>query len=70
MSAPDAAAEKVVKHSLGTIALLNEMNYASWKEDCEQVLRRIKAWRIVMNEEEGPENPEGMTKAAINGTKA
>jgi len=70
MSAPDAAAEKVFKRSLGTIALLNYANYASWKEDCEQVLHGIKAWRIVMNEEEEPENPEGMTKAAIHGRKA
>ena len=70
MSAPDAAAEKVFKRSLGTIALLNDANYASWKADCEQVLHGIKAWRIVMNEEEEPENPEGMTKAAIHGRKA
>ena len=57
------------KHPLGTIALLNNTNYASWKADCEQVLHGIKAWRIVTEEEEEPENPDRMTKAAIYGRK-
>jgi hypothetical protein len=66
MSSSDTTNEKVFKHPLGIIALLNDTNYASWKADCEQVLHGIKAWGIVMGEEEQPENPEGMTKAAIH----
>jgi len=60
--------EKVFKHPLETIALLNDTNYACWKADCEQVLHGIKAWGIVMEEEE-PENPKGMSKADIHGRK-
>jgi len=62
--------KKVFKHPLGTIAFLNDMNYASWKADCEQVLHGIKGWRIVMGDEVEPENPKGMTKAAIHGRRA
>jgi len=71
MSSTDTATnEKVFKHPLGTITLLNDTNYASWKADCEQVLHEIKAWRVVMGEEGEPENPEGITKAAIHGRRA
>jgi hypothetical protein len=69
MSSTDITNEKVFKHPLGIISLLNDTNYASWKADCEQVLHGIKAWGIVMEEEEEPENPEGMSKAAIHGRK-
>jgi len=70
MSSIESPNEKVFKHPLGTITLLNDTNFASWKADCEQVLHGIKAWRIVMEEEVEPENPEGMTIAAIQGRKA
>ena len=70
MPSTESTNEKVFKHPLGTITLLNDTNYASWKADCEQVLHGIKAWRIVTEDEPEPENPEGMTKAAIHGCKA
>jgi len=70
MSSIEFPNEKVFKHPLGTITLLNDTNFASWKADCEQVLHGIKAWRILMEEEVEPENPEGMTIAAIQGRKA
>jgi len=61
--------EKVFKHPLATIALLNDTNYTCWKADCEQVLHGIEAWGIVMEEEEEPKNPKGMSKADIHGRK-
>jgi len=70
MSSTEFTNEKVFKHLLGTITLLNDTNYAFWKADCEQVLHGIKAWRIVTEGEAQPENPKGMTKAAIYRRKA
>jgi len=70
MSSIESTNEKVFKHPLGTITLLKDTNVASWNADCEQVLHGIKAWRIVMEEEAEPENPEGITIAAIQGCKA
>jgi len=61
--------EKVFKHPLGTIALLNDTNYTCWKADCEQVLHGIKAWGIIIEEEEEPENPKGMSMADIHECK-
>ena len=70
MSASNPTNEKPFKHALGTIALLNSTNYATWKEDCEQILYGIKAWKIVVEEEEEPENPDGFSNAAITQRRA
>jgi hypothetical protein len=50
--------EEPFKHSLGVINLLNMTNYATWKEDCIQVLQGIPAWDIVMEVEAEPDEPE------------
>jgi hypothetical protein len=69
MSFTKTTNEKVFKHPLGIIVHLNDTNYARMKADCEQVLHRIKVWKVVMGEEGQPENPEGMTKTAIHGRR-
>jgi len=50
--------EEPFKHTLGVINLLNMANYATWKEDCIQVLQGIMAWDIVMEVEAEPDEPE------------
>ena len=50
--------EEPFKHTLGVINLLNMTNYATWKEDCIQVLQGIMAWDIVMEVEAEPHEPE------------
>jgi len=50
--------EEPFKHTLGVINLLNMTNYATWKEDCIQVLQGIMAWDIVMEVEAEPDEPE------------
>ena len=70
MCSTESTNEKVFKHPLGTITLLDDTNYASWNADCEQVLPGIQAWRIVTEDEAEPKNPKGITKATIHGCKA
>jgi hypothetical protein len=62
--------EKPFKHTLGVVKLLEATNYASWKQDCIRILRSIRAWTIVMEEEEEPENPSGSSTDAVIGRKA
>jgi hypothetical protein len=50
--------EEPFKHSLGVINLLTMTNYATWKEDCIQILLGIMAWDIVMEVEAEPDEPE------------
>jgi hypothetical protein len=70
MSSTSNSNENAFKHTLGSIALLNSTNYATWKADCEQILYGIKAWKIVVEEEEEPENPDGYSNAAIRQRRA
>jgi len=56
---------KPYKHPLGTIELLEGTNYATWKRQCVRVLKGIKAWKIVLGEEQQPNNPVGFTTAVI-----
>jgi hypothetical protein len=56
---------KPFKHPLGTIELLESTNYATWKRQCSGVLKGIKAWRIVLGEEQQPNNPVGFTSPAV-----
>jgi len=44
--------DKMFKHSLGNVYLLDHTNYAVWKEDCMKVLQGIMVWDIVMEREE------------------
>ena len=57
--------EKPYNHALGVIELLNTTNYAIWKRQCGRVLKGIRAWRIVLGEEQQPNNPVGFTAAAV-----
>jgi hypothetical protein len=57
--------EKPYKHALGVIELLNATNYAIWKRQCGRVLKGIRAWNIVLGEEQQPNNPVGFTSAAV-----
>jgi hypothetical protein len=57
--------EKPYKHALGVIELLNATNYAIWKRQCGRVLKGIRAWNIVLGEEQQPNNPAGFTSAAV-----
>jgi hypothetical protein len=56
---------KPYKHALGTIELLESTNYATWKRQCGRVLKGIKAWQIVLGEEQPPNNPVGFGAAAV-----
>jgi hypothetical protein len=56
---------KPYKHALGTIELLDTTNYATWKRQCGRVLKGIKAWKIVVGEEQQPNNPGGFSPAAV-----
>jgi len=56
---------KPYKHRLGSIELLEGTNYATWKRQCVRVLKGIKAWRIVLGEEQPPNNPVGFAAAAV-----
>jgi hypothetical protein len=56
---------KPYKHALGTIELLEGTNYATWKRQCGRVLKGIKAWQIVLGEEQPPNNPVGFAAAAV-----
>jgi hypothetical protein len=56
---------KPYKHALGTIELLEGTNYATWKRQCGRVLKGIKAWKIVLGEEQPPNNPVGFAAAAV-----
>jgi len=58
-------ASKLFKHVLGTIELLEGTNYATWKRQCGRVLKGIKAWKIVLGEEQPPNNPIGFAAAAV-----
>lgn len=58
-------ASKPFKHALGTIELLEGTNYATWKRQCGRVLKGIKAWKIVLGEEQPPNNPIGFAAAAV-----
>lgn len=57
--------EKPFKHPLGTISLLEATNYATWKRECTRILRAAVAWKIVIGEEEEPNNPVGYSAAAV-----
>jgi hypothetical protein len=56
---------KPYKHALGTIEILEGANYATWKRQCARVLKGIKAWNIVLGEEQPPNNPVGYNAAAV-----
>jgi hypothetical protein len=62
--------EKPFKHSLGVVNLLEATSYASWKQDCIWILRGIRAWTIVMEEKEEPENPSGSSRDSVTERKA
>jgi len=57
--------EKPYKHALGVVDLLESTNYATWKRNCGRILQGIRAWSIVVGEEEEPNNPIGFTPAAV-----
>jgi hypothetical protein len=57
--------EKPYKHALGKINLLEATNYANWKRECERILQAVMAWKIVVEEEEEPNNPVGYSAAAV-----
>jgi len=40
-------------------------NYATWKRQCVRILKGIKAWEIVLGEEQPPNNPVGFAAAAV-----
>jgi len=56
---------KPYKHRLGSIELLEGTNYAIWKRQCVRILKGIKAWNIVLGEEQPPNNPVAFAAAAI-----
>jgi len=56
---------KPYKHPRGTIELLEGTNYTTWKRQCVRILKGIKAWKIVLGEEQPPNNPVGFAAAAI-----
>jgi len=57
--------EKPYKHALGVIELLDTTNYAIWKRQCGRVLKGIRAWRIVIGEEQELNDPVGFAAAAV-----
>jgi len=56
---------KPYKHRLGSIELLEGTNYATWKRQCVCILKGLKAWNIVLGEEQPPNNPVGFATAAV-----
>jgi len=56
---------KPYKHRLGSIELLEDTNYATWKRQCVRILKGIKAWNIVLGEEQPPNNPVGFVAVAV-----
>jgi hypothetical protein len=56
---------KPYKHALSTIELLEGSNYATWKRQYGRVLKGIKAWQIVLGEEQPPNNPVRFAAAAV-----
>jgi hypothetical protein len=57
--------EKPYKHALGAIQLLETTNYVTWKRQCHRILEGIRAWTIVIGEEQEPNNPVGFAAAAV-----